>query len=940
MGKRMKKLLSLALTTAMAAGVLAPMASSADVFAADKAQAAVQAKGTMPAKPVYPYRNVVYYGDWSIYSGQNQFSPSMIDGSCITHLNFAFMDVDDYGNLVLCDYDADFCNTSRVDQIGNKGVAEGSPAAGVITGMAVLRQKYPNMRIGISVGGWTRSGGFPRIGESDAAIENFAANITEFVHNTGFDFVDIDWEYPTAYRDPDPDGNGVNTDKGCHGSEVDTVNFTKMMRALREHLDAQSIEDGKYYELSCAMSASPKMMDAIEYKEVIQIVDFANMMTYDLNGAWNNYTGHQTGLYINKDAWNEQNSEAMPDGIFSIDTCIQKLVDMGLTDEELTKVVVGVAGYTRGWSKAAGGGLDPENPYLYAPAVGDVVGEDGKCTNGCFGYATFLKSHAGGLTKYYDNKAKAVYYTNGNYFYTLDDPQTVAWKGEYVKGNGDPAMGCTKKLGGLIMWMASQDRDQVLTRAMKESLYGSAKIPEQPIVVPYPNISVDVIGVGSEYTIIITNNEEMTYEKKQDMPIDASPNASYYGELFAKSAYFPRIYVDTKNNATLTAGTGCKSGKDDRGTYFTPNDTWTGTFILPGKSYTMTLKCSGEADEENVTGVYMTETFNNDTTLGTIRGRSVYDPETAAATKIHVNLPDFDSKKTYNKGDLTAIGKHVYEAQVDNAQTWAPPTETIWKLLTNYINDGPLPTGEPTPTVTPTVIPQFSVAISASTTTPDPGQKIKVISVPKNNQGQVTYTYSIEDAVTGKCAVVRSSTAVSTFITIYSNPVIVTVNAVDNAGKKASDTTVINPKGSTPVKQVVATPSFSLNSGTYTDTQYVTISCATNNATIRYTTDGTEPKETSSAYTGVLAVDKTMTVKAKAFRSDMDPSATATVSYTIKVSGAVEAKVWAENQSYAIGDVVSYGGKYWECIFPHTSNSAWKPGTVETLWKEYTGPVA
>lgn len=50
-----------------------------------------------------PYRNVVYYGEWSIYAGQKYFYPSKIDGSMITHLNFAFLDVDSNGDLVLCD---------------------------------------------------------------------------------------------------------------------------------------------------------------------------------------------------------------------------------------------------------------------------------------------------------------------------------------------------------------------------------------------------------------------------------------------------------------------------------------------------------------------------------------------------------------------------------------------------------------------------------------------------------------------------------------------------------------------------------------------------------------------------------------------------------------------------------------------------------------------
>lgn len=48
-------------------------------------------KGSQSCKSEQPpYRNVMYYGDWSIYSGQKNFTPDKIDGSLITHLNFAF----------------------------------------------------------------------------------------------------------------------------------------------------------------------------------------------------------------------------------------------------------------------------------------------------------------------------------------------------------------------------------------------------------------------------------------------------------------------------------------------------------------------------------------------------------------------------------------------------------------------------------------------------------------------------------------------------------------------------------------------------------------------------------------------------------------------------------------------------------------------------------
>ncbi|MGL5152741.1 MAG: carbohydrate-binding protein [Clostridium sp.] len=43
---------------------------------------------------------------------------------------------------------------------------------------------------------------------------------------------------------------------------------------------------------------------------------------------------------------------------------------------------------------------------------------------------------------------------------------------------------------------------------------------------------------------------------------------------------------------------------------------------------------------------------------------------------------------------------------------------------------------------------------------------------------------------------------------------------------------------------------------------------------------------------------------------------------------------WKLNVSYNLGDKVTYGGKKYECTYAHTSNEAWVPGKVPTLWKE------
>ncbi|KAF5084684.1 Lamin Tail Domain protein [anaerobic digester metagenome] len=79
----------------------------------------------------------------------------------------------------------------------------------------------------------------------------------------------------------------------------------------------------------------------------------------------------------------------------------------------------------------------------------------------------------------------------------------------------------------------------------------------------------------------------------------------------------------------------------------------------------------------------------------------------------------------------------------------------------------------------------------------------------------------------------------------------------------------------------VATPTFTPVAGTYYSTQNVEITCATADAEIRYTTNGDEPSESSSLYSTPIEVSATTTIKAKAFKAGMTPSALATAAYTI-----------------------------------------------------------
>jgi len=85
-------------------------------------------------------------------------------------------------------------------------------------------------------------------------------------------------------------------------------------------------------------------------------------------------------------------------------------------------------------------------------------------------------------------------------------------------------------------------------------------------------------------------------------------------------------------------------------------------------------------------------------------------------------------------------------------------------------------------------------------------------------------------------------------------------------------------------QQKVATPVFSPAPGTFTGSVTVSISCATSGATIRYTTDGSNPTSSSMQYTGPITLNSTTALKTRAFKSGMTDSDVATGTYTIVVS--------------------------------------------------------
>ncbi|MGL4820043.1 MAG: hypothetical protein ACRC5C_08690, partial [Bacilli bacterium] len=121
MQKKMRKMTALAVASALLIGLGAPtIVAPKNVLAAETV-----AKQTK--------RNVMYYGDWSIWGGQGNFYPKDIPAEDLTHLNFAFIDFDANGNLVFTDNDAAVAAT-----VGMPGVTWGEVNSGLLAALTDL----------------------------------------------------------------------------------------------------------------------------------------------------------------------------------------------------------------------------------------------------------------------------------------------------------------------------------------------------------------------------------------------------------------------------------------------------------------------------------------------------------------------------------------------------------------------------------------------------------------------------------------------------------------------------------------------------------------------------------------------------------------------------------------------------------------------------------
>lgn len=287
-----------------------------------------------------------------------------------------------------------------------------------------IRKWNPDIKIVLSMVQHQQDS-FTKICSTPELIKTAAKNSAEACLEFDYDGIDLDWEYPCV------PSNNQDTCK------EDKYRFTAFCQALRDEFDAIEAKTGRHYIVSIAAGADLYYCESTEMDKLANILDYVNVMTYDLKCGFHALVGHHTNLYS-------------VTGDYFMNSCDQALRLFERYGVPREKLLLGGAFYSRKWENIP----DRNHGLLEISRTGGGYGPD---------FATLDREYINknGYVRYWDEEAQAPWLFNGSTFISYDDEQSWKAKAEYVNREG---------FAGVFYWEHKCDSTRKLLNAIYENL--------------------------------------------------------------------------------------------------------------------------------------------------------------------------------------------------------------------------------------------------------------------------------------------------------------------------------------------------------------------------------------------------------------------------------------------------------------------------------------
>lgn len=324
---------------------------------------------------------------------------------------------------------------------------------------AVYSEKYPDVDILISFGGWTRCGYFSEMAYTPEGRASFVNSCMELMEEYPWiDGIDIDWEYPAGSNDGERLPEDDN-DQGCPiwgTKQEDTANFAALLKELREAME-EKYGAGNKLLTACASASTGWTLPNQDWPAAEPYLDYINVMTYDMAGDWDHATGHASSIKTAKAALAHFLVRKIPNNKIVIGTPMYGTgfrMDGEINPERIVGSAISVPS-----------GIVKDNltvtkiQEFEAEAVSgyDIVMEDGIPTLG-----EYWDHSEGGTVKgwhfAYDERSEAAYMYNDDetseyykWYISYENPLSLQAKLELIEHYNTP---------GIIVWESSEDNKE------------------------------------------------------------------------------------------------------------------------------------------------------------------------------------------------------------------------------------------------------------------------------------------------------------------------------------------------------------------------------------------------------------------------------------------------------------------------------------------------